>query len=332
MGVTPSAKKALEVDCRTEQRIIPNVVCCTLGDDLPAPNERPNPLSFPPAEIHVDVAVVRRLLEVDCPSLSHGTISLVDEGWDNLTYRLGSRHAVRLPRRAAAAGLLANEQAWLPILAPRLPLEIPVPVHIGKPSTLFPWPWSVVNWIPGLTAEHHSFAPADVSLLAETLVSLHQPAPEAAPRNPFRGVSLRAKNDLVKDRLHSLEQRDGITAQRLAAIWRDACHAPETEQRVWLHGDLHARNVVVNESRLVGLIDWGDLNGGDPANDLACAWTLIESARLRRAILEAYGADDALVRRAMGWAIHFGLTLVNSGEPRHVPMGSTVLNRLLADV
>lgn len=288
-------------------------------------------MSFPPAEIHVDVATVRRLLEVDCPSLAQGTISLVDEGWDNFIYRVGSQHAVRLPRREIAARLLANEQNWLPILAPRLPLGTPVPVHIGKPSALFPWPWSVVKWISGETAENHCFTLEDVSLLAEALVSLHQPAPEAAPRNPFRGVSVRAKNDLVKERLHSLEQRDGITAQRLAAIWRDACQAPETEQRVWLHGDLHARNVVVNESRLVGLIDWGDLNGGDPANDLACAWTLIESARLRRAILEAYAADDALVRRAMGWALHFGLTLVNSGEPRHVPMGWTILNRLLAD-
>jgi aminoglycoside phosphotransferase (APT) family kinase protein len=289
-------------------------------------------LSFPAAEIRLDVTAVRRLLEVDCPSLSEETISLVDEGWDNLTYRVGSRHAVRLPRRAAAAGLLANEQKWLPILAPRLPLATPVPVHIGKPGTLFPWPWSVVNWIPGNTAEHHCFTSADISLLAETLIALHQPAPEAAPKNPFRGVSVRTKDDLVQERLYNLEQSDGVTAQRLAAAWRDVCHALDTEQRVWLHGDLHARNVVVNESRLMGIIDWGDLNGGDPANDLACAWTLIESALLRREILEAYKADDALVRRAIGWAIHFGLTLMNSGEPRHVPMGRAVLDRVLADV
>lgn len=288
-------------------------------------------MSFPPAEIHVDVATVRWLLEVDCPSLACGAISLVDEGWDNFTYRVGNQYAVRLPRRKAAVGLLANEQNWLPILAPRLPLATPVPMHIGKPGTLFPWPWSVVNWIPGNTAEHHCFTPADVSLLVKTLIALHQPAPETAPRSSFRGVSVRTKDHLVQERLYGLEQRGEAIARRLAAVWRDACLAPETGQRVWLHGDLHSRNVVIHESRLAGLIDWGDLNGGDPATDLACAWTLIEEAPLRRAFLEAYAADKELVKRAKGWAIHMGLAMAASGEPRHVSMGRAALDRVLED-
>lgn len=288
-------------------------------------------LNHPPAEIRVEAATVRRLLEVNLPSLANESICLVDEGWDNFTYRVGSTYAARLPRRELAVGLHLNEQRWLPILAPRLPLQVPVPVHNGRKSDLFPWPWSVVNWIPGTTAENHEFTSADISLLSQTLTALHQPAPPDAPMNRFRGVPLREKNEIVEERLNRFGQRQEVDGLRLADVWREALETADAEERVWLHGDLHPRNVVVRDDSLVGLIDWGDLNGGDAATDLACAWMLIEAASLRRELLNAYGAQEPLVSRAKGWAVHIGLALIDSGEPRHVPMGRAVMDRLLAD-
>jgi len=295
------------------------------------PERRASFLTYPQADIRVDAATVRRLLQFECPSLAEESICLVDEGWDNFMFRVGRQYAVRLPRREAAVALLVNEQHWLPVLAPRLPLETPVPVFVGKPSHLFPWPWSVVNWISGNTAENHCFATRDVSLLAETLVALHHPAPAEAPVNPFRGVPVRAKNGIVEERLNRLEQSHEVESRRVATIWRKACDAPDADQRVWLHGDLHPLNLVVRDGSIVGLLDWGDLNGGDAANDVACAWTLIDTAPLRQEFLEAYGAEKALVSRAKGWAVHIGLALVDSGEPRHVPMGRAALDRVFAD-
>jgi aminoglycoside phosphotransferase (APT) family kinase protein len=288
-------------------------------------------LNYPLAEIHVEAATVRRLIELECPSLAAESIWLVDEGWDNLTYRLGKRYAVRLPRREVAVALLVNEQRWLPLLAPQLPLETPVPVHVGNASRLFPWPWSVVNWIRGDTAENHCFTRAEMTLLVETLIALHQPAPDEAPVNPFRGVPIRSKNEMVAERLNRLGQRHGVNLQRVAAIWQEACDAPDAELRLWLHGDLHPRNVIVRDGSVVGLLDWGDLNGGDAASDLSCAWTLIDAAPLREEFLNAYGAEDALLARAKGWAIIIGLALLDSGETRHVPMGRAALARVLAD-
>jgi aminoglycoside phosphotransferase (APT) family kinase protein len=43
---------------------------------------------------------------------------------------------------------------------------------------------------------------------------------------------------------------------------------------IWLHGDLHPFNLVVNQGRLSAVIDFGDLCAGDPATDLAVAWML----------------------------------------------------------
>jgi aminoglycoside phosphotransferase (APT) family kinase protein len=288
-------------------------------------------LSLPPAEIEVEAATVRLLLDAEYPGIADRSIRLVDEGWDNFTFLIGQHHAARFPRRAVAVPLLVNEQRWLPLLAPRLPIDVPAPVHVGQPSQRFPWPWSVVNWIAGSTSEDHHFSAADTVLLAETLLALHQPALADAPANPFRGVPLCTKHEVVRERLHRLQQHPGVDTQRLSAIWREACSVPDAEERLWLHGDLHPRNVVVRDGALAGLIDWGDLCGGDPATDVACAWMLIDAAPRRHEFLAAYGAADALVSRAKGWAVQIGLALVDSGEPRHVPLGLATLHRVVAD-
>lgn len=287
-------------------------------------------MSHPQAEIRVDAATVRYLLKAECPQFADQPIRLVDEGWDNFTFLVGARHAVRLPRRTLAVQLLVNEQRCLPLLAPRLSVEVPVPVHVGKPSDLFPWPWSVVRWIEGLTAENHAFHDDDIALLAETLRQLHQPAPDDAPINSHRGVPIATKRPVFDQRVDRLV-RPKIDVAQLAAVWREACAAPAADKRVWLHGDLHPRNVIVRNGSLVGLIDWGDLSGGDAATDLDCAWLLNLSAPHRRELLAAYGADEALVCRAKGWAILVGLALLESGEPRHTPLGLAALERVIAD-
>src|SRR5690606_13146483 len=118
-----------------------------------------------------------------------------------------------------------NEQQWLPVLASRLPVEVPVSMHVGQPSDRFPWPWSVVNWVTGTTAEAHEFQSTDVALLAETLHALHQAAPRDAPVNPFRGVALKEKTPVFQARLDHLACHPGVDRAALTAIWQTAIQA-----------------------------------------------------------------------------------------------------------
>lgn len=288
-------------------------------------------MTRPPAEIRIDVSLVRRLLQAECPALAGAPLHLVDEGWDNVTVRIGARHAARLPRRQVAVALLVNEQRWLPLLAERIPLAVPTPVHAGAAGPIFPWPWSVVRWVPGETADAHAFSFADAELLAQSLRALHQPAPDDAPVNPMRGLPLETRQELVDQRLRRLASTPGIDASRLRAIWDEARSVPHAAARLWIHGDLHPRNVLTRDGSLGGLIDWGDLNGGDAATDVACAWMLMDGADVRRRFLDAYRPPEYVVPRARGWAVHMGLALVDSGEARHVPMGLAALNRVVSD-
>jgi aminoglycoside phosphotransferase (APT) family kinase protein len=84
-------------------------------------------LQLPPAEATIDSNLVRALLEEQHPDLAGLPLFDAGEGWDNRTIRLGEDLAVRLPRRAASAPLIEQEQRWLPILAPHLPLPVPKP-------------------------------------------------------------------------------------------------------------------------------------------------------------------------------------------------------------
>lgn len=277
--------------------------------------------THPEAEVHIDAALAEALLLEQCPELLDPPVRVVDEGWDNVTFRISALHALRLPRREIAVELLRNEQKWLPELAGWIPLPVPRPVFLGEPSERFPWTWSVVDWVPGSTVEGRPLDQAAATTMADTLRALHRPAPADAPGNPFRGLPLAARREVVEARLNDL----GL--HQLARAWSRALDAPPSTRRVWIHGDLHPRNVLVREGRLSGIIDWGDLCAGDPATDLACAWTLFEASE-RDAFLTTYGASDAEIDRAAGWAVNFGSGLLASGEPRHVPMGWDIVRRL----
>lgn len=278
-------------------------------------------LRHPPAEFDVGVDLARRLLKAQHPEFLVGAVRFVAEGWDNFIFRIGSDFALRIPRREVAVELLRNEQRWLPEIAARLPLLVPVPVAIGVPSAEFPHPWSVVPWIEGTTAEFTPLGKTDACLLARTLRALHQPAPEDASPNPFRGVDLRERREVVEQRL----ARMGL--DRLEGPWRRALAAPISSAPVWLHGDLHPRNVVVRDGSLIALIDWGDLTGGDVATDLVCGWTLF-GERARQAFKDAYAPTEDEWARAAGWAVHFGSAMLDSGEPAHMAIGRRVVEEV----
>jgi aminoglycoside phosphotransferase (APT) family kinase protein len=106
------------------------------------------------AELEMTAELVQDLLRDQHPDLADRPLSLGARGWDNQLWRLGGDLAVRLPwATPRAAALLLKEYAWLPDLAPRLPLPVPVPQRLGESSARFPRPWIVTTWVPGDPAD-----------------------------------------------------------------------------------------------------------------------------------------------------------------------------------
>lgn len=107
----------------------------------------------PASEYEIDATLVSRLIEEQHPDLADLPLRETETGWDNAMFRLGDRLAVRLPRRAAAARLITNEQRWLPNLAKSLTLPVPEPYRIGKPALGYPCSWNIVPWLNGVSAD-----------------------------------------------------------------------------------------------------------------------------------------------------------------------------------
>jgi aminoglycoside phosphotransferase (APT) family kinase protein len=70
----------------------------------------------------------------------------------------------------------------------------------------------------------------------------------------------------------------------------------------WFHGDIAQGNLLLADGRLMAVIDFGTCGVGDPACDLAIAWTLLRAGG-RRAFRERLSVDDATWARGRGWAL-----------------------------
>jgi aminoglycoside phosphotransferase (APT) family kinase protein len=287
----------------------------------------------PAAEVVVDTQTIRALLGAQHPDLSELPLEEVPPGWDNFIFRLGEGMSVRLPRRLASVAMLEHEQRWLPSIAPQLPVPVPAPLRIGKPGDQYPWPWSIVPWLSGETADLAPLTADQSKPLARLLRALHVAAPADAPKSPARGVPLQQRAIAVQERMQRLAQKTSLANSTVFKIWESALEAPPAELSTWFHGDLHPQNVLVEDGKLTGVIDWADIAAGDSATDLASIWMLLPTVAAREAAMAEYGsASPGTWARALGWAINLGTLLLETGlvdNPRHAAIGELTLRRIV---
>src|SRR4029077_6554340 len=89
------------------------------------------------------------------------------------------------------------ELEWLPKLASRLPVEVPVPLAQGRPGANYPWFWEIHSWVEG------EFVPVDeidavqaARDLAALVLALQRVDPTGAP--PGRGIPLAVRDEQMR--------------------------------------------------------------------------------------------------------------------------------------
>ena len=259
-------------------------------------------------ELDIDAGLAERLVADQFPESSGLPLRLVEpSGTEYVIYRLGSELSMRLPRHERTVVSLEKELDWLPRLAPQLQLAVPVPVARGEPAGGFPCPWAVYPWLAGEDATSGRIADTNeaASALAQFISELQSidaaEAPEPGRHNAFRGAQLTVRDDPVRASIDAL--RDTVDATIVTALWDEALAAPGwTHPPLWIHGDLDARNLLVEGGRVSAVIDFGCLGAGDPACDVAVAWKLF-SGKSREIFRSALDVDDATWTRARGWVL-----------------------------
>ena len=238
------------------------------------------------------------------------------DGWDNTTFRLGDRLSVRLPSAGAYVAQVEKEHRWLPVLAPRLPRPIPEPLAMGVPGCGFPRPWSVYRWLEGdlATIDRIVDLPGFAADLAAFLVALYAVdtagGPVAGAHSFFRGAPPTTLDEDVRSAIAELA--GGIDVDAATGAWEAALDAAWCGPDVWVHGDITGSNLLAIDGRLSAVLDFGCCAVGDPACDLAVAWTLFHGDS-RCVFRERLGLDEGTWARGRGWALW--KALITLAEP-----------------
>jgi aminoglycoside phosphotransferase (APT) family kinase protein len=236
------------------------------------------------------------------PELADLPVTAFDAGWDNAVLAVGDRWLFRFVHREIALDGSRRELSVLGSVT-GLPLPVPRPTFVGRPSRQVPWPFWGAERLPGVGLAE-SGLPLDrrgpvAEALGGFLRALHDPARLGEvgdlPVDPIGRGDPARQAERAERRLTSLAADGSGTVPDRAAdllarsqpLRRAAAALDPGEGRVLVHGDLHARHLLVDGERPSGVIDWGDTAIADPAVDLIAAWA-------------AFGPED----REVFWAAY----------------------------
>lgn len=252
------------------------------------------------AEWEVNEEQVRTLIGRQFPQLSSKQVKRLGWGWDNTVFLIGDEYVFRFPRRTFAVGAIRMEGKLLPKLEAYLTIPYPKPLFYGEASDEYPAPFLGYAHVPGdfpigLTEERRALS---AETLAKFLRRLHEfPVQEALKcgvqqdhRSLTDIASRKVKMEGFLSKLveHLSPEESGVIEAYINRLQKDRVEAVNA----LLHGDLHFKNMLVNENGIVsGIIDWGDLSVGHPACDLSVAYSFLPPYA-RGVFFETYGGAD----------------------------------------
>lgn len=279
-------------------------------------------------EVVVDERLARALIGEQFPEVEQRSLRLLGAGWDNTVWLVDEHWVFRFPRRQMVIPGLENEIAYLPELAPLLPLPIPRPTFVGQSSEDFGWPFYGAPFLPGRElAEAELDDDQRIALarpLGEFLRTLHSLELDAdLPVDPVRRADMTFRVPKTGERLAELEALGLWSAPPDAheLIEAAAALAPPEPTAV-CHGDLHLRHLLVDDHGApCAVIDWIDISRNEPGVDLVLYWCSLPPEG-RAGFRDAYGRmseDQLLIGRILAiflcgtlavWGHHEGVERV----------------------
>lgn len=258
-------------------------------------------------EVDIDIKIVRKLLDEQFPQYKQEELmSMRTSGTDNRMFNLGSDKLVRLPRTEGAVASLEKEALWLPQIGPKLPIEVPIPIHTGKSSKEYPFPWLICPFLEGASPNNSNPLDQEQAVLdlAKFIKQMQKLNTKNAP-TCSRGQHIKIRDNTVKKYIPLLKEEYDISL--LSEIWDSVINTPEWKGlSYWIHGDLHEGNILSKKGKIIAVVDFGLCGVGEPSCDYMCAWTLLgkESREKFKSLLNP---DPSCWKRGLGWSFSMGI-------------------------
>lgn len=263
-----------------------------------------------------DLAALAAALENAFPDLPGlAPLSILGEGFSSQVVETPGGIVFRIPRTPEAGARYAREAQLLPLLRPYLPVAIPEPRWFLSACEAFPH--GVIGY-PKLTGRSLDFAdlrepsllPVYTAQIAALLLALHRIPAALLPLHDHWPVQVQVWQRQVDTVLPILQDRLREEEYRCVVAWWGEFLADKTLRDyipALVHGDFWFGNLLAEDGRITGLVDFENLALGDPAVDFAPLLYLGED--FYRQVLAAYlqqgGAVDPVFEhrlRAM-WAV-----------------------------
>ena len=277
------------------------------------------------------------------PDLAPVHATYLGEGYDSIAFDVNGSWVFRFPKRTDVEQQLLIEQRVLPVLGKHVPLPIPSPRLLGRPTADFPRHFAAYPKLPGrpgIRIEPTRFPfEALAGVLGTFLSALHAFPVAEAERLGIQDQRL----DLVIEECRTEALDDfplvrGVAPDAPLDAWRawlsagpDDAPAPRRPAAL-VHNDLAAEHVLCDpESGMpTGVIDWSDMALGDPVVDFAGLFHW-GGDRFAKAVLAHYDGhvDEQGMARARFMAacrgvgdVKFGLDL---NRPEYIVAGIRAL-------
>ena len=249
----------------------------------------------PPADYDLVAAGVAHAIARQFPELAALPVTFLGEGYDSRAFRVGDKFIFRFPKRADVDEWSRKERALLPQIDGRFAIAVPRFEWVGEADDDVMYAFAGYRIVPGTPCDFLDGREARDAVtagrqLGEFLRALHgvpleiAEACDAHRAGPPAIPPLTARARVALSRLGEyaspteLARWDAILAAHVegGAGTVDALAHDRSRDCAWCltHADLLPEHILIDPAngRLTGVIDWADMQIGDPAGDLVAAF------------------------------------------------------------
>lgn len=253
-----------------------------------------------------------RQIEHENRDLSIQSARFLGEGWNSRAYLVNNELVFRFPKRPEHWQELEREVAFLAFAADSLPLAVPRYLRLSPNSSSSEHGYAVYRYLHGhsmnlngLTGKKRAEAAEAIGAFLRALHDIH-PSSEVGSMPPREDERLVAEEYFARTRHEILSKLRSAEANTLVKQFELYLGAPENFffQPVVLHADLSRDHILAENDSVVAVIDFGDVNWGDPDYDFMYLFVDFGPA-FAKEVAQRYGHRD--LDRLMSKLLYFGL-------------------------
>ncbi|MGC1854677.1 MAG: phosphotransferase [Candidatus Aquirickettsiella sp.] len=249
----------------------------------------------------IDLQLAKQLISSQFPQVDCSSLTLLGDGWDNISFCTHDDVVFRFPRREFSVTLLLNEINLLPFIQNKISLPIPLPLYVGSPTDEYPWPFAGYKLLSGQTSDRLSLTRNDrkayVRTIATFLAELHHidtadMQTRGAPLDLIGRVDIQVRLPKIQEYLDKIDELELFNTETLRQYALNFKLNKPVEFNCFVHGDLYSRHLLIDSQKNIsGIIDWGDIHIGNAAVDLALAHSFLPPESLSE-FKDIYGVID----------------------------------------